>query len=101
MRRVLKPGGLCFLYVPFLFYYHAETGYYKDYWRFTKDGVARLCEKFSDIKIQSVRGATETWLHISPLGRVGILKFVARFLDKITGKLNSKQVSGYYALLTK
>src|SRR3989338_6562967 len=30
--RVLKPGGYCFIYVPFLYYYHAEKGYYKDYW---------------------------------------------------------------------
>ncbi len=31
MHRVLRPGGYCFVYVPFLYYYHAEIGYYKDY----------------------------------------------------------------------
>jgi len=35
--RVLKPGGYCYVYVPFLYYYHAEKGYYKDYWRFSKE----------------------------------------------------------------
>ena len=36
MRRVLKPGGYLFVYAPFLYYYHAEKGYYKDFWRFTE-----------------------------------------------------------------
>lgn len=33
MYRVLKPGGYCFIYTPFLFYYHAMPGYYKDFYR--------------------------------------------------------------------
>ena len=39
MHRVLKPGGYVFIYVPFLYYYHAEKGYYGDFWRFTEDGL--------------------------------------------------------------
>ena len=27
LHRVLKPGGYLFVYVPFLYYYHAERGY--------------------------------------------------------------------------
>src|SRR3989338_7812257 len=42
MYRVLKPGGYCFVYVPFLYYYHAERGYYGDFWRFSGDTIKHL-----------------------------------------------------------
>jgi hypothetical protein len=89
------------LYVPFLYYYHAEVGYYKDYWRFTKDALEMLGSGFSGVRWCPVRGAVETWIHLSPLGRVPGLKNLARFVDVVTGKSNSKQVSGYYGILTK
>lgn len=37
--RVLKPGGLIYLEVPFLFFYH---GYPNDYHRFTKHGLTNM-----------------------------------------------------------
>ncbi|MBI2050354.1 MAG: class I SAM-dependent methyltransferase [Parcubacteria group bacterium] len=101
MFRVLKPGGYCFIYVPFLFYYHAEVGYYKDYWRFSEDAIRHLSRDFSRVEFQNVRGALETWLHISPLGRIGILRAICRLLDRTFGKSQSKQTSGYYAFLEK
>ena len=48
LSRVLKKGGKGFLYVPFLFPYHAEKGFYKDYWRFSEDGVRELLKNFSN-----------------------------------------------------
>lgn len=101
VRRVLKPGGSTFFYVPFLFYYHAEPGYYKDYWRFTHDAIEMLFRDFSKVEIVKVRGALETWIHLSPLGRISLFKYAARFLDGITGKLKSNQVSGYYIYAEK
>lgn len=101
IHRVLKPGGMCLLYVPFLFYYHAETGYYHDYWRFTEDSLRLLAKPFASVEICSVRGALETWLHISPLGRFKLLVRAVRWADRITGKAQSKQVSGYYAFVKK
>lgn len=101
MYRVLKPGGYCFIYVPFLFYYHAEKGYYKDYWRFTTDTLHMLGKPFSKIEIKSVRGAFGTWIHLSPFGRVGFIAKIAYWLDKLTGKIASKQVSGYNVFLIK
>ena len=99
--RVLLPGGYAFLYVPFLYYYHAERGYYKDYWRFTKDGVDYLCREFSVIERMPVRGALEAWLRISPLGRSALLCRLAHMLDLLTGKINSSQVGGYNVFLRK
>lgn len=101
MYRVLKPGGYCFIYVPFLYYYHAERGYYADYWRFTKDILELLAKPFSSREMCSVRGATEAWLKISPLGRSKFICDLGYFLDKLTGKINSNQVGGYDLFLIK
>lgn len=101
LRRVLKPGGYCFLYVPFLYYFHAERGYYHDYWRYTHEAVHLLFRDFSSIELCSVRGALATWLHMSPLGRIKFLETIANWLDHILGKIDSRQVSGYYIFATK
>ena len=86
LHRVLKPNGYCFLYVPFLYYYHAKEGGYKDYWRFSKDAIGFLFKDFSHLEIKSVRGALGTWLHISPLGRSKILTKLFILLDKLFKK---------------
>lgn len=101
MYRTLKKGGYCFVYVPFLFYYHAERGYYGDYWRFTKDTINFLFKDFSSVEIEPVRGALETWVKISPLGRSRFVCSLFRYLDIVTGKSKSNQVSGYNIFLTK
>ena len=101
MYRTLKPGGHCFIYVPFLYYYHAEVGYYKDFWRFTKDTANTLTRAFSSSEIVSVRGAIETWVRISPLGRFSILGDIAYVLDCLTGKLATTQTSGYFIFAVK
>jgi len=101
LHRVLKPNGYCFLYVPFLYYYHAKEDYYKDYWRFSKDAIDFLFKDFSNIERQSVRGALGTWLHISPLGRSKILVSLFNFLDRLFKKEESNQVSGYYIFVIK
>ncbi len=101
MRRVLKPGGYIFLYVPFLYYYHAEKGYYGDYWRYTKDAIRFLFKGCKTVEIVSVRGAIETWIRLSPLGRFNVFARIARFLDFVTGKMKSNQVSGYNIFISK
>lgn len=101
MFRTLKPGGYCFVYVPFLYYFHAEKGYYGDYWRFSKDTINHLFKNFSKIEIQPVRGAIETLLRLTPLGRSSLLSNICYYLDLITGKIKSNQVSGYYVFLIK
>lgn len=101
LRRVLKPGGYCLVYVPFLYYFHAERGYYHDYWRYTHEAINLLFKDFSFLEICGVRGRIATWLHLSPLGRIKLLVAVANFLDNILGKTASHQVSGYYVFMTK
>jgi SAM-dependent methyltransferase len=101
LYRVLKPGGYLFIYVPFLYYYHAAPGYYGDFWRFTKDTLALYGRRFSKCEITPVRGALETWVRLSPLGRWRFFQDAAFIADRLTGKLKSDQVSGYNIFLTK
>lgn len=99
--RVLKPGGFCFIYVPFLFYYHAEVGYYKDYWRFSEDAIRYLSKDFSQVEIKNVRGALESWLYLTLLGKIGFFKVISRVLDRLLRKTKSRQTSGYNVFLVK
>lgn len=101
MYRVLKPDGFCFVYVPFLYYYHAQPGYYGDFWRFTEDGLRHLSKNFSKIEMQKVRNPIETWIFLSPLGRFKTFNTIAHFLDSLIDKEKSKQTSGYFVFLTK
>lgn len=99
--RTLKLGGYALIYVPFLYYYHAEKGYYGDFWRFTEDGLRWLSKPFSQVEIQSVRGAIGTWIRLSFLGRYKFTEHLANLADRLTGRLLSKQTSGYYVFLIK
>lgn len=99
--RILKKGGYFLTYIPFLFYYHAEKTYYKDYWRFTKDSIPLLLKDFAEVEVCPVRGALETWLHISPLGKIKFLVKVFRYLDTISKKNKSNQISGYFIFAKK
>jgi SAM-dependent methyltransferase len=101
MCRVLKPGGKLFCYVPFLSPYHAMEGYYGDYFRFTEDGIRALCEGFSRVEAQAVRGPVETLTHLLP-GKLGA-SWVRRLGRRVDGirKASGKQVSGYFFVATK
>jgi len=99
--RVLKPHGYCFVYVPFLYYYHAEKGYYGDFWRFTEDSLRFMFKDFSSMEIQKTCGAIETWIKISPLVRSKLLLKCASVADVIFKKTDSNQTSGFYVFLVK
>lgn len=45
--RVLKPGGVVHIDVPFIQGYHPDP---TDYWRFTRDGLRLLCRPFEEIE---------------------------------------------------
>ncbi len=93
MYRVLKPGGYCYIYVPFLYYYHPLKGYYQDFYRFTLDGVKYLTKDFSRVEIQNVRGALATVFNLFPIfsKRTGWFNW----LDRVFKKEGSNQTSGF------
>ena len=99
MYRVLKPGGFCFIYVPFLYYYHPMPGYYDDFYRFTYDGVKYLARDFKQVEIQNVRGALSTTANLLPFfsKKTGLFDWA----DRLFGRTLSKQTSGYYIFCVK
>ena len=54
--RVIRPGGLLFLTVPFLEPYHGRHGSYEDYWRFTQAGIRRLLRRFRQVEVEMYGG---------------------------------------------
>jgi SAM-dependent methyltransferase len=97
--RVLKPGGYCYIDVPFLFYYHPMKGYYKDYFRFTRDGLEYLTRDFKSTEIQNVRGAVATVMNLFPFFSKKTRIFEA--LDVLFGKEDSNQASCYRVFCVK
>jgi len=96
--RVLRVGGKCFVYVPFLYPYHAHKGVYKDYYRYTEDGIRYLFRNFKSIEICPVRGNLETVFYLTPLRKIRILTPLIRFFDRF---FSGKQPSGYNVFLIK
>lgn len=56
IHRVLAPGGLALVTVPFLQPYHGEPGYYRDLYRFTDDGLRHLFARFRDATVEPLGG---------------------------------------------
>lgn len=104
--RILRPGGKCFITVPFLHPYHAAgQAPYKDYWRFSEDGARYLFRKFSKIEICPEFGHFETIANLLPFQNkfpINILVRLARGLDVLFAKYQSKkQVCAFYIFLVK
>lgn len=96
MYRVLQDGGKLFAYLPFLYPYHGSV-LYKDYYRFTKDGVYYLFSDFREVKVIEVRGL---------LGVINLLLpytpkdfKISAFLDKFFSGGNN--TSGYNVFAIK
>lgn len=97
--RVLKPGGFCFIYVPFLYYYHPLAGYYQDFYRFTYDGVKYLAKDFKQVEIQNVRGALSSLANLLPF--FSKKNYLFDWLDRLCHKTASRQTSGYNIFCVK
>lgn len=98
--RVLKPQGQALVYVPFLYPYHAEKGIYKDFYRYTRDGIEYLFREFSDVEICPVRGFFETLLYFLPKVNKILAPSLGRFLDSLF-KQRGNQASGYHIWAVK
>ncbi|TAK24071.1 MAG: class I SAM-dependent methyltransferase [Chloroflexota bacterium] len=94
--RALEPGGLFFGYVPFLYGYHAASTY-RDYYRYTEQGLAYLLREFTEIEIATVRGNLSTLANLLP-GRLARVQTLLRPFDRF---FSFRQVSGYYFFARK
>ncbi len=104
ITRVLKKGGRAFIYVPFLYRYHAHEADYKDYYRYTKDGIAYLFRDCSKILLCPVCGMFESLLKTTPLRTWRVLKYITRMMDESCGcmrRISKLQTSGYHVYIEK
>lgn len=61
MRRVLKPGGLVYISVPFIIGYHSSPG---DYYRWTTSGLRELLKDFREEELGIAVGPTNALTYI-------------------------------------
>lgn len=103
LHRVLKPKGKLFVYVPWLWRYHApETGEYKDYYRFSKEGIKYLFRDFKKVELCPIRGHIETILNLTSLFGKG--SFFQRHFSEIVQKIdryNDEETSGFNVFIIK
>ena len=100
LRKMLKPNGVIFGYVPYLYHYHAPKDLkFQDYFRFSKDALVYLFREFKDVEIFPIRGRISAPLNILFAGRWK--KYIEKtgmniFLNKFANdKKNSEQYSGF------
>ena len=82
IRRILRPGGHVIFSVPHVWFYHPHPA---DYWRFTQEGVVRLCEHgaFTPISLRAqggtvlAGGQVANFLLYGVLGRFGAPMYAA------------------------
>ena len=59
--RVLRPGGIFYVNVPFIFVYHTDP---EDFNRFSVPGLEFLCSRFERIAAGSRRGPASTFVEL-------------------------------------
>lgn len=103
LRRVLRKGGVMFLYVPSIYPYHARKGHYPDLWRFFDDTMQQLFAGFSHIEIHKRGGYFFALSFFVPLQHKlrWVLNPLAGFLDQAFQTEERSTTSGYYVLATK
>jgi ubiquinone/menaquinone biosynthesis C-methylase UbiE len=99
LYRISRKGGKVLVYVPFLYPYHGDK-YYKDYFRFSHDGLKELFKEWSRVELQPVRGYFETVTFLFPSPVKAFLIHASRIVDRLV-KVTTYQVSGYYLYAEK
>ncbi len=103
LRRVLKPGGKIFVYVPSIYPYHARKGSYPDYWRFFDDTLFFMFADFSRVELVKRGGYFKTLFFFIPMQHR--LKFIIEplgtFMDSVFKTESRTTTSGYYLYAVK
>lgn len=101
--RVLKPGGYMLGIVPFIHPYHARREGYRDYWRFSEDGLRVLCDKFGEVELFKIGRYFRALIGFIPfLWRFkNILEYAAYILDRVFIKDSRNTTAGYIIFAKK
>lgn len=103
MRRILKPGGCIFLFVPSIYPYHQGKNGYPDFWRFFGDTMPVLLEGFSHIEVQKRGGYFLALSYFIPRQHAmrQFLDTAAYYLDRAFKTEKRNTTAGYYAYAVK
>ena len=102
-RAALKPGGRLFLYVPWMWRYHAPRSLvFQDYQRLSRDGMAYLLRDFEDVTLYPLRGKYSAILNMLKFWKKGVERRfggrVNRLVDsRASNYRNTIQASGFFA----
>ena len=103
LHRVLRPGGRLFLYVPWIYRYHAPPDLaFQDYQRLSRDGLAWALRDFEDVTLYPLRGKYAAMANLLKLWKTGVERRLGqrpnRWLDaRASDWRNTIQASGYFA----
>lgn len=103
LKRILKPGGKLFFYVPSTYPYHARKGHYPDYWRFFSDTLDVLFEGFSTVETVKRGGYFTALSFFIPLQHRlrPVLDPLSRTLDRLCKTERRNTTAGFYVWAEK
>ncbi len=102
-RRALKPGGRLFLYVPWIWRYHAPKDLiFQDYQRLSRDGLAYALRDFDEVTLYPLRGKYSAIANLLKWWKPVIERRfggrINRLLDaRASDWRNTIQASGFFA----
>lgn len=99
INRILKPGGICILSVPFLYPYHPDP---QDFYRYTIDGLYSLFQNFTDVKVEYHGNRLQViWLLFSESKKtLGLFSWLNPIIA-LLGKKNKACPLGYTVVAIK
>lgn len=106
-RRALRPGGRLFLYVPWMWRYHAPRNLmFQDYQRLSRDGMAYLLRDFEEVTLYPLRGKYSSIMNMlkwwKPVVERRFGGRINRVVDaRVSDWRNTTQASGFFAEATR
>ena len=102
LRAALAPGGRLFLYVPWIYRYHAPPDLmFQDYQRLSRDGLAYALRGFEDVTLYPLRGKYTTMANLLKVWKTRVERHLGQrrtgWLDaRVSTWRNTVQASGYF-----
>ncbi|MFK7945897.1 MAG: class I SAM-dependent methyltransferase [Paracoccaceae bacterium] len=102
-RAALKPGGRLFLYVPWVWRYHAPKNLvFQDYQRLSRDGMAYALRDFDDVTLYPIRGKYSAILNMLKFWKKRVERPFGTGMNRLVDARasdyrNTIQASGFFA----
>jgi 2-polyprenyl-3-methyl-5-hydroxy-6-metoxy-1,4-benzoquinol methylase len=106
-RRALKPGGKLFLYVPWMWRYHAPRNLvFQDYQRLSRDGMAYLLHDFDAVTLYPLRGKYSAIFNMLKFWKSQVERRFGTHINRLVDARasewrNTIQTSGFFAEAVK